>query len=804
MSSPLDGLSALQLRARLAARGVPHRDLYERSALAARLSSLLGSDAQQQQQQQQEQGHHHQLQLQAQGQHGVHQAVKAGEASVLLPWLGGVGKEAGGLPQARTRQAPPNATPLSPRPSPRRKAGRRHARRGSMVALQLESEAAAAVGEAHTDAPERAVHPIVANAPRRRGTLLPGMLHPPQLSPARQAMAPPLPHAGGRGGAMAALAAAAKVASGLAAAPIPAGASLCAGCNEVIALGGAHLLACGRKYHKGCFRCSHCAVSLTDGFVRHEGKAYCREDYVELFAPRCACGCRRPVHGRRVQALGVTWEPDHFRCADCAAPLAGSGEGGAAPPPQFARRPDVAGVSGSGKGPAVCMPCYRRRYAEKCAVCDDPLVNVRVLRNGWGQVACERHASEGGAAAGAAGGRPFECFCCARFVPQSSPQAAGGRSLCGQCHTGALCRRPAAAQAAALRQALGEVIEFLAASAGVYIDAAAVPTELTSLERLIELMGGGAVRESEGAGAGGNAAGDWMAPRRFHAPDRTRVRHVEPHHHSPGAAGVALFGDVANVVARTGKAGPDAPLSPEKKPPEAVQPRRGAPLGTSLAPPWAAETAGVSLRSARKTLRAQPIGLERFDRFSGGAARYTDPGAFVISPQRFPPYGQAGTRAAMASSTVPSCGYRQLSKASPCLGLTLTQTDSECGVVVAKRVRAVYLWEGLGDEHARAVLAHEVGHAHFFLQHFPTMAPVDEEGLCELMCSLWLQHRAKEAPLGKGIVTMAKLRLEAMLASQDPVYGIGLRRARAALARRGGRLGVLLDDCKRAGCIPLN
>lgn len=113
----------------------------------------------------------------------------------------------------------------------------------------------------------------------------------------------------------------------------------------------------------------------------------------------------------------------------------------------------------------------------------------------------------------------------------------------------------------------------------------------------------------------------------------------------------------------------------------------------------------------------------------------------------------------------------------------------------------MYLWEGLTTEHAAAVFAHELGHVHMFTSHFPALAAVDEEGLCELLCSLWLEKRASRARLPEDD-SLARVRLEAMRANTDPVYGEGLRRARAALTARAGDVSRLFDDTRRAGRIP--
>jgi len=47
---------------------------------------------------------------------------------------------------------------------------------------------------------------------------------------------------------------------------------------------------------------------------------YCHEDYYQLFGVRCA-GCEEFITDELINALGKTWHPAHFNCANCHAPF---------------------------------------------------------------------------------------------------------------------------------------------------------------------------------------------------------------------------------------------------------------------------------------------------------------------------------------------------------------------------------------------------------------------------------------------------------------------------------------------------
>ena len=50
-----------------------------------------------------------------------------------------------------------------------------------------------------------------------------------------------------------------------------------------------------------------------EGFHEHEGKPYCRADFYNMFAPKCA-GCLKPILANYISAMNVQWHPECFVC----------------------------------------------------------------------------------------------------------------------------------------------------------------------------------------------------------------------------------------------------------------------------------------------------------------------------------------------------------------------------------------------------------------------------------------------------------------------------------------------------------
>ncbi|NWR24108.1 LPXN protein, partial [Emberiza fucata] len=92
-------------------------------------------------------------------------------------------------------------------------------------------------------------------------------------------------------------------------------AGVCASCRKPIA--GKVLTALGKTWHPEHFTCAHCGQELDKGpFFEQGGRAFCEEDYHQAFSPRCAY-CAGPIREKVLTALEQTWHPEHFFCAHC-------------------------------------------------------------------------------------------------------------------------------------------------------------------------------------------------------------------------------------------------------------------------------------------------------------------------------------------------------------------------------------------------------------------------------------------------------------------------------------------------------
>ncbi|XP_033115889.1 leupaxin-like [Anneissia japonica] len=89
----------------------------------------------------------------------------------------------------------------------------------------------------------------------------------------------------------------------------------CAACNKPIV--GQVVTALGKTFHPEHFTCSHCHQELGScNFFERDGVAFCERDYHNLFSPRCGY-CNGPILDKCVTALDKTWHPEHFFCAQC-------------------------------------------------------------------------------------------------------------------------------------------------------------------------------------------------------------------------------------------------------------------------------------------------------------------------------------------------------------------------------------------------------------------------------------------------------------------------------------------------------
>ncbi|XP_041836510.1 paxillin-like [Melanotaenia boesemani] len=92
---------------------------------------------------------------------------------------------------------------------------------------------------------------------------------------------------------------------------------VCGACKKPIA--GQVVTAMGRTWHPEHFVCTHCQEEIgSRSFFERDGQPYCEKDYHGLFSPRCHY-CNGPILDKVVTALNKTWHPEHFFCAQCGA-----------------------------------------------------------------------------------------------------------------------------------------------------------------------------------------------------------------------------------------------------------------------------------------------------------------------------------------------------------------------------------------------------------------------------------------------------------------------------------------------------
>ncbi|AWP03176.1 putative paxillin-like [Scophthalmus maximus] len=92
---------------------------------------------------------------------------------------------------------------------------------------------------------------------------------------------------------------------------------VCGACKKPIV--GQVVTAMGRTWHPEHFVCTHCQDEIgSKNFFERDGQPYCENDYHNLFSPRCHY-CNGPILDKVVTALDKTWHPEHFFCAQCGA-----------------------------------------------------------------------------------------------------------------------------------------------------------------------------------------------------------------------------------------------------------------------------------------------------------------------------------------------------------------------------------------------------------------------------------------------------------------------------------------------------
>lgn len=109
-----------------------------------------------------------------------------------------------------------------------------------------------------------------------------------------------------------------------------------------------------KTWHMEHFFCAQCGQQFgDDGFHERDGKPYCRNDYFDMFAPKCG-GCNRPIMENYISALNGQWHPDCFVCRDC-------------------RQPFQGGSFFDHEGQPYCETHYHAKRGSLCAGCHKPI-----------------------------------------------------------------------------------------------------------------------------------------------------------------------------------------------------------------------------------------------------------------------------------------------------------------------------------------------------------------------------------------------------------------------------------------------
>ncbi|EGG20761.1 paxillin [Cavenderia fasciculata] len=126
----------------------------------------------------------------------------------------------------------------------------------------------------------------------------------------------------------------------------------CAGCRKPIL--GETIQAMGKMFHPEHFSCSNCHNPIgTKNFYEQEGVPHCEKCYQELFCARCA-HCDDPITDRCITALGRRFHVHHFVCTQCLKPF----EGG-----NFFER----------DGRPYCETDFYATFAARCGGCNQPI-----------------------------------------------------------------------------------------------------------------------------------------------------------------------------------------------------------------------------------------------------------------------------------------------------------------------------------------------------------------------------------------------------------------------------------------------
>jgi hypothetical protein len=94
---------------------------------------------------------------------------------------------------------------------------------------------------------------------------------------------------------------------------------MCSRCKRPII--GPYITLHGQFLHPEHYRCTECGCELGGGnCFEFDNCLYCKPHYEALLRKSCA-KCNKPIMGRSITALGQVWHPEHFCCHICNDPL---------------------------------------------------------------------------------------------------------------------------------------------------------------------------------------------------------------------------------------------------------------------------------------------------------------------------------------------------------------------------------------------------------------------------------------------------------------------------------------------------
>lgn len=126
-------------------------------------------------------------------------------------------------------------------------------------------------------------------------------------------------------------------------------AHMCSKCKKLIY--GEYITIRGQKMHPEHYQCAMCHCGFQGGNCHErDGKYYCVDCFRKLLQPVCH-GCRKPIPGRSITAMGKVYHPEHFVCAQCHNPFADG------------KYFDV-------DNKPYCELHYKQLFAERCNKCD--------------------------------------------------------------------------------------------------------------------------------------------------------------------------------------------------------------------------------------------------------------------------------------------------------------------------------------------------------------------------------------------------------------------------------------------------